>query len=118
MAKRIPTLTNSLGSWFTSFGALLEGIGRPAVTKAKFVNLAPTDQADKAGVYSEALLFATTDPKVNNIALTGPYGSGKSSIIQSFLKRYRRPSLHISLAAFVKEASHQATKKLAPQVSK
>ncbi|MER8427285.1 ATP-binding protein [Mesorhizobium sp. M1405] len=105
MGERIPTLTNWLGGWFTSFGAFLEGIGRPAVTKAKFVNLAPTDQADKAGVYSEALLFATTDPRVNNIALTGPYGSGKSSIIQSFLKRYRRPSLHISLAAFVKEAS-------------
>ncbi|TGV55693.1 ATP-binding protein [bacterium M00.F.Ca.ET.141.01.1.1] len=105
MDEIILKLTNWLGGWFTIFGAFLEGIGRPAVTKAKFVNLAPTDQADKDGVYSEALLFATKDPKVNNIALTGPYGSGKSSIIQSFLKRYRRPALHISLAAFVKEAS-------------
>lgn len=105
MSVRIPTLTNRLGGWFTRFGAFLEGIGRPAVIKEKFVNLAPTDLADKDGVYSEALLFATTDPKVFNIALTGPYGSGKSSIIQSFLKRYQRPTLHISLAAFVKEAS-------------
>lgn len=110
MGERIATLTNWLGGWFTSFGAFLEGIGRPAVTKAKFVNLAPTDQADKDGVYSEALLFATTDPKVNNIALTGPYGSGKSSIIQSFLKIYRRPPLHISLAAFVKEANPPSDK--------
>lgn len=105
MGERIAALTNCLAGWFTSLGTLLEGIGRPAVTQARFVNLAPTDQADKDGVYSEALLFATTDPKVNNIALTGPYGSGKSSIIQSFLKRYRRPALYISLAAFVKEAS-------------
>ncbi len=105
MGERIATLTNWLGGSFTSLGTFLKGIGRPAVTKAKFVNLAPTDQADKNGVYSEALLFATTDPKVSNIALTGPYGSGKSSIIQSFLKRYQRPALHISLAAFVKEAS-------------
>jgi hypothetical protein len=110
MGGRIAILTNWLGRRLTSFGAFLEGIGRPAVTKAKFVNLAPTDQADKDGIYSEALLFATTDPKVTNIALTGPYGSGKSSIIQSFLKRYRRPALHISLAAFVKEASPPSDK--------
>lgn len=105
MGKLIAALTRCVAGWFTSFAAFLEGIGRPAVTKEKFVNLAPTEQADKDGVYSEALLFATTDPKVFNIALTGPYGSGKSSIIQSFLKRYHRPTLHISLAAFVKEAS-------------
>ncbi|RWY91465.1 ATP-binding protein [Rhizobium leguminosarum] len=110
MGERIATLTDWLGGWLTNFGAFLEAIGRPAVIKAKFVNLAPTDQADKDGVYSEALLFATTDPKVNNIALTGPYGSEKSSIIQSFLKRYQRPALHISLAAFVKEASASTDK--------
>ncbi|MFS8116270.1 ATP-binding protein [Rhizobium jaguaris] len=115
MGERIATLTNWLGGWFTSFGIFLESIGRPPVTKAKFVNLAPTDQADKDGVYSEALLFATTDPKVNNIALTGPYGSGKSSIIQSFLKRYRRPALHISLAAFVKEASSPSDREASAQ---
>jgi hypothetical protein len=39
-----------------------------------------------------------------NIALTGPYGSGKSSIIKSFLKSYKRPVLQISLAAFLPEA--------------
>ena len=47
------------------------------------------------------MLFATTNPRVSNIALTGPYGSGKSSIIKSFLKSYRRPTLQISLAAFL-----------------
>ncbi|MBX4903517.1 ATP-binding protein [Rhizobium bangladeshense] len=110
MGERIAALTNWLGGLFTSFGALLEDIGHHTAKKARFVNLAPTDQADKDGVYSEALLFATTDPKVKNIALTGPYGSGKSSIIQSFLKRYRTPPLHISLAAFVKEASPPSDK--------
>ncbi|MBT0668119.1 ATP-binding protein [Novosphingobium profundi] len=39
-----------------------------------------------------------------NIALTGPYGSGKSSIIRTFLKGYGRPYLQISLAAFLPEA--------------
>lgn len=104
MNKHIAALTNSLAGQLNGMAAFLESVGRPAATQSKFVNLAPTDQADKHGVYSDALLFATTDPKVSNIALTGPYGSGKSSIIQSFLKRYRRPTLHISLAAFLPEA--------------
>ena len=75
---------------------------------SKFVDLAPTDDADKEGIYSEALQFATNNPKISNIALTGPYGSGKSSIIQSFLKAYRRPVLHISLATFITEADTKA----------
>lgn len=69
--------------------------------KSKFIDLAPTDEADKEGVYAEALSYATNNERVFNIALTGPYGSGKSSIIKSFLKRYPRPPLNISLAAFV-----------------
>jgi len=76
----------------------------------KFVDLAPTDQADKSGVYSEALEYALGRPTVSNIALTGPYGSGKSSIIQTFLKRNDRRALHISLAAFLPEAGSQIEK--------
>ncbi len=88
-------------------------IGRPPGDidkKSKFVDLAPTDKADQAGVYSEALAEATNNPRVFNIALTGPYGSGKSSIIQSFLKRYRRRALQISLAAFLPDAASSSGK--------
>ena len=79
-------------------------------TTSKFVDLAPTDEADRTGIYAEAILFATTNSKVSNIALTGPYGSGKSSIIQSFLKKYRRSALYISLAAFVPEVESNCAK--------
>jgi len=82
------------------------GLGRStqaAEVSTKFIDLAPTSKADEAGVYAEALLYATDNPSVSNIALTGPYGSGKSSIIKSFVKKYRRPSLQISLAAFLAE---------------
>ncbi|WP_138512789.1 YobI family P-loop NTPase [Maricaulis alexandrii] len=77
------------------------------VERAKFVDLAPTDTADQGGVYSAALKFATDNPDVSNIALTGPYGSGKSSIIRSFLKSYPRHALHISLAAFLPETGDE-----------
>ena len=88
-------------------------IARPSSevdTKSKFVDLAPTDKADAAGVYSDALTEATDNPRVLNIALTGPYGSGKSSIIKAFLKRYRRRALQISLAAFIPDAASTSGK--------
>lgn len=78
---------------------------RPAGSAIKFVDLAPTEDADQRGVYSEALQYATSNARVFNIALTGPYGSGKSSIIRSFLKRYPRKALHISLAAFAPDGT-------------
>lgn len=104
MIKTITSLTRWLANSLYSIVSWLESKDRSTGMQSKFVDLAPTDEADKAGVYSEAILFATNNAKVSNIALTGPYGSGKSSIIQSFLKKYRRPALHISLAAFVPEA--------------
>ncbi len=84
-------------------GSRLESYDSSGKNKSKFVDLAPTDAAAKSGIYSEALFFAINNDKISNIALTGPYGSGKSSIIRSFLKKYRRPALQISLAAFVAE---------------
>lgn len=71
--------------------------------RSRYVNLAPTSEADEKGVYFEALSKAMTDPEVYNIALTGPYGSGKSSIIKSFLRKYpgRKNTLQISLASFI-----------------
>jgi len=79
-------------------------------SQSNFVHLAPIDNADETGVYSKALTWATNQIEVSNIALTGPYGSGKSSIIKSFLKTYRRSFLQISLAAFLPEAADAEVK--------
>ncbi|MDP1988457.1 hypothetical protein, partial [Phenylobacterium sp.] len=79
----------------------MDKLTHPTSPKPNFIDLAPTDEADKEGVYAGALNYAMNNERVFNIALTGPYGSGKSSIIKSFLKRYERPALNISLAAFV-----------------
>lgn len=103
MAKPLISLARRFARGVNSFSLWLESKDSSVSTPAKYVDLAPTDKADKAGVYSEAILFAMNNKKVSNIALTGPYGSGKSSIIQSFLKKYQRPALHISLAAFIPE---------------
>ena len=97
-----------LAGWFTGAAARLEQQPEEAVAESRYVDLAPTDQADSTGVYSAALTEATKNPRVRNIAITGPYGSGKSSIIKSFLKTYKRDVLQISLAAFLPEALPEA----------
>jgi predicted kinase len=68
----------------------------------RFHDLAPTDELDASKEYFKALDWALRNDKITNIALSGPYGSGKSSIIQSYMKNYRRlKAINISLATFV-----------------
>ena len=71
------------------------------VPESRFVDLAPTSDADETGIYRAALEYATSNDDVLNIALTGPYGSGKSSVIKSFLLRYPKLPLQLSLASFL-----------------
>ena len=66
-------------------------------------DLLPVDDIQNGNEYLNALSWAFKNKRVKNIALAGPYGAGKSSIIESFLKKYwwiRRKSLRISMASF------------------
>ncbi|WP_446010082.1 YobI family P-loop NTPase [Candidatus Electrothrix sp.] len=65
-----------------------------------FTDLAPIDSADSDGTYSKALHYAFSNPQIKNIALSGPYGSGKSSIIKTYEKKSSLNFLNISLASF------------------
>ena len=67
------------------------------------------DYYEKIEPYEEMLLSALYDPNVKNIAIAGAYGSGKSSIIKTFLKRnpyYRSKTVNISLASFCVDNEH------------
>ena len=73
---------------------------------SRFVDLAPTAEADNADIYFEALDYAINRHDVLNIALTGPYGSGKSSVIKSFLSKHPKlRALQLSLASFSAEVN-------------
>ena len=68
----------------------------------RFHDLAPADELDASREYFKALDWALRNDKITNIALSGPYGSGKSSIIQSYMKKHRwLKAINISLATFV-----------------
>jgi len=67
-------------------------------------NLAPVTNGENQEVYIELLKKGINDKKVKNIALSGSYGSGKSSIIQRLLSglpsEEKEKYLEISLANF------------------
>lgn len=70
--------------------------------------LTPTDDIGHGEEYLAALGWALSQTNIHNIAVSGPYGSGKSSAIKTYLKRYEANEVvYISLAAFdLKEEGH------------
>ena len=69
--------------------------------RIKLRSLTPTDQAENGDFYCKLLKSALDEQKNYNIALTGGYGSGKSSVIETFLKKHKEfKPIRISLAAF------------------
>lgn len=70
--------------------------------KNRYKHLAPVLLSDEEGkTYIEALHWALQQKDIKNIALTGNYGSGKSSIIKTFEDKYpNHKCLNISLATF------------------
>ena len=58
------------------------------------ISLAPkviTEESEKEKIkpYLDTLIKAINTKNVNNIALTGSYGSGKSTILKTFQKEYK-----------------------------
>ena len=74
--------------------------------KKEYTTLTPDDNISNGDNYFKALKWAIRGKKAKNIALSGPYGSGKSSVIDTFLRKnwcIQRKSLKISMATFVEE---------------
>ncbi len=76
-------------------------IQRLPVENVQYEDLAPESYIKNGEEYLNALHWALKNKKIKNVALAGPYGSGKSSIIQSYLTKYpSTKALNISLATF------------------
>ena len=72
-----------------------------------FEDFTPIILNDKDDKYSDIIKYAVENPNTKNVALTGPYGSGKSSILKTFENKFiDYKYLNISLATF-DEKEHQ-----------
>lgn len=82
-------------------------------TESKYQFLTPNDNAEHIEEYSVALENALNEKKVRNIAISGSYGSGKSSFIKTFERHNENgvyKFLDISLAKFNKKDEANPTK--------
>lgn len=90
-------------------------LSRDIFCKKEYLNLeyrdlAPIDDASGCEEHIKVLEWAIGSNRIKNIALSGPYGSGKSSIIETFLRRnplVREKSIKISLATFTEETDEE-----------
>ncbi|XDD53364.1 hypothetical protein AB3N62_12865 [Leptospira sp. WS4.C2] len=78
-----------------------------------FEPLSPISNADIVDGYKQALDYALINSKdraIQNIAITGPYGAGKTSTIKTYFHKYRPKGfkeLTVSLATFKEEISKE-----------
>ena len=71
-----------------------------AERKYQFERLTPTDNID-LDVYEDAIDYVFENSDVKNVAISGPYSAGKSSVLASYKKKHGNLRfLHISLAHF------------------
>lgn len=88
------------------------------VNTKEYRDLAPVSDVENSKEYIDALDWALSNSKVRNIALAGPYGAGKSSIIDTYIKYDKKNkgrksknlskiSLKISMATFSVEKSEE-----------
>lgn len=81
-------------------------------SKYQFEKLTPVDNAD-LGVYEAAIDYVFQNQDIKNVALSGAYSAGKSSILESYKKKHSDLEfLHISLAHFdsLEQAEHNNVK--------
>lgn len=80
------------------------------IDNSEYKSLNPINDLPIDNEHIKALHFGINDKAIKNIALTGPYGSGKSSIINSYIKNYpKEKAINISLANF--NSNNQSVKK-------
>jgi hypothetical protein len=77
-------------------------------TATKLRPLTARYRADQHRTYVELLGTAMDDPSVRNVALTGRYGAGKSSVLEKFAATHKKRVLFLSLSTLGPEKVGEA----------
>lgn len=110
MKRKIFLFLQRLIAWLETFRDKFSETSK-SDSELPYDSLSPIENADTGNHYYEALDWAFQNRKtkhIRNIALTGPYGSGKSSILRTFQRKTTNKDLHflnISLATFKEETN-------------
>ena len=75
-----------------------------------FHKLTPKRDVDVSG-YEEALDFVFSNDDIRNIAVSGAYSSGKSSVMESYREKHNKNFISISLAHFGDEKTESDNEK-------
>ena len=67
-----------------------------------FINLSPTSDATDIGEYSEILDYSLNNKDIQNIAVFGNYGAGKSSFLKTYFKD-KNNYINITLGTYGKK---------------
>lgn len=85
------------------------------------LSLAPAYKKEQHGSYVRYLDSAVTDPRNKNIALTGRYGSGKSSILDNFLagqEKKGKSTLRVSINTLGPDDDESLTNRIQKELVK
>lgn len=96
-----------------------EGDGRSASAGVPLRSLAPHYDDEHHKAYLLRLEEALKDPRNHNIALTGRYGAGKSSVLDKFEENHRRVTQRLAISTLApSEASESTTNRIQKEIVK
>src|SRR5690606_13761572 len=109
MYNKITLLLQLVIDKLRNFHIFLKSKQEKSFINDNYSSLSPIADADKDRHYTNALNWALQtrhENDIRNIAITGPYGSGKSSVLKTYQSNYKSKDLqflNISLATFKEE---------------
>ena len=109
MKKKLMLIFSIIVERLNNYHLYLKHRSETPVPNDNYSSLSPIANADKDNHYTDALTWALqtrSENDIRNIAITGPYGSGKSSVLKTFQNNHTKGDLHflnISLATFKEE---------------
>nr|WP_238600818.1 hypothetical protein [Streptococcus suis] len=108
LRRKISSLGQKIYIGFENRTPNMEGISFNRLTSNKNIDLERENPS-----FKQALDFAIHDDELKNVAITGNYGSGKSSLLDSYEAKYsNKKFLHISLADYKENNFSESGEKL------